>query len=63
MMNETDAQQLNDACTRFDAGERSQALDELLDLAARTKDPWDKAEVLYNEAMFLVEMGRIPEAR
>ena len=63
MMNEADAQQFNYACARFHAGDYSEALDKLLELATRISDPWDSAELLYNEALFLLEMGRVAEAR
>jgi tetratricopeptide (TPR) repeat protein len=63
MMNEVDARRFNDVYSRFDAGDYAQALHGLRELAAGINDPWDKAELLYHEAIFLLEMGKVPEAR
>jgi tetratricopeptide (TPR) repeat protein len=48
---------------KFAAGNESQALQELHDLANRVDDPWDKAWLKYQEIRFLVDMHNAPEAR
>jgi tetratricopeptide (TPR) repeat protein len=63
MLNKIDAQRFDQVRAKYDAGHYAQALEELLDLAGRVTDPWDKAELLYNEAIFLLEMKRIVDAR
>jgi tetratricopeptide (TPR) repeat protein len=63
MMNEIDAQRFNDVRSKYEDGNYSQALEELRELASEIIDPWDKAELLYNEIIFLVVMRKIPEAR
>jgi len=63
MLNEIDTQRFNEVYSRFEAGEYSRALQGLRDLAGGIVDPWDKTELLYHEAMFLLEMRKIAEAR
>ncbi len=63
MLSETDTKRFNRACSKFEAGEYSQALQELRDLAKGILEPMDKAALLYHETLFLEEMSRIPEAR
>ncbi|HEX3378001.1 MAG TPA: hypothetical protein VHS29_14120 [Candidatus Acidoferrales bacterium] len=63
MLNETDNQRFNHAYSKFEAGEDSQALQELRDLAKGIVEPMDKAALHYHETLFLEDMGRIAEAR
>ncbi len=63
MLNKNDAQRFNEVRTKYDAGNYAQALQGLRGLASGIVNPWDKAELLYNEIIFLVAMGEIPEAR
>jgi tetratricopeptide (TPR) repeat protein len=63
MMNEVNARRFNEVYGRFEAGEYSEALQGLRELATGIDDPWDRAELLYHEAIFLLEMGKVPEAR
>jgi tetratricopeptide (TPR) repeat protein len=62
-MNELTLQGLNHAYSKFDAHNFDEALEELRSLAATVSDPWEKAELLYHESMFLLESKRIVEAR
>ena len=63
MMNGIDTQRFNEVQTRFDAGDYEEALGGLRDLARGIDDPWDKAELLYHECLFLIEMDKIQDAR
>lgn len=62
-MNELTLQGLNHAYSKFDAHNFDEALEELRNLAATVSDPWEKAELLYHESMFLLESKKIVEAR
>ncbi len=62
-MNENYAQLFNEVHIKYEEGNYSQALQGLRELASEITDPWDKAELLYNEVIFLVVMQKIPEAR
>lgn len=62
-MNEATLQALNHAYSRFDASNYDDAINEIRNLAARVSDPWEKAELLYHESMFLLEINKIIEAR
>jgi tetratricopeptide (TPR) repeat protein len=54
---------LDEIWRTFAAGNESQALQELHDLANRVDDPWDKAWLKYQEIRLLVEMHDASEAR
>src|SRR5258707_12457865 len=62
-MNDCEIQRFKDMRNEYDSGNYSQALQDLRELASEISDPWDKAELLYNEVIFLVVMGKILEAR
>jgi tetratricopeptide (TPR) repeat protein len=62
-MNEPETQRFNEACRKFEAGNRAEALQELRSLARSLGDPLDKAALLYHEVLFLVDMQEIAEAR
>jgi tetratricopeptide (TPR) repeat protein len=62
-MNELTLQGLNHAYSKFDADEFDDALEEIRRVAAAVTDPWEKAELLYYESMFLLESNRIVDAR
>jgi tetratricopeptide (TPR) repeat protein len=62
-MKELTLQGLNHAYGKFDADNFDDALEELRSLAATVSDPWEKAELLYHESMFLLESNKIVEAR
>jgi tetratricopeptide (TPR) repeat protein len=62
-MNELTLQGLNHAYSKFDADNFDDAVEELRSLAATVSDPWEKAELLYHESMFLLESNKIVEAR
>ncbi|MGA8766109.1 MAG: hypothetical protein WB559_03740, partial [Candidatus Acidiferrales bacterium] len=62
-MNQTETQDLTEAYRKFEAGDHADGLQQLRDLSSRLDDPWDKAALLCHEALFLVEMSQIPEAR
>ncbi len=62
-MNETDTQRFNELYRRFEAGDCAEALQGLRNLAGTVDDPWDKAELLYHETMFLLAMNNVPGAR
>lgn len=62
-MNPTESQRLTDIYQKFEAGDHVDALRQLRELSTRVDDPWEKAALWYHEALFLVEMGQIPEAR
>jgi tetratricopeptide (TPR) repeat protein len=61
-MNNTYAEQFNELYNRFEAGDQGGALQQLRQLTNQVEDPWDKAEFIYHETMFLLEMGEIPQA-
>jgi tetratricopeptide (TPR) repeat protein len=63
MMNKIDAQRFDAVRPKYEDGNYIQALQELRNLAISIIDPWDKAELLYNEILFLVAMDKIVEAR
>jgi tetratricopeptide (TPR) repeat protein len=63
MMNELDNQRFNEAYSHFENGKYAQALQGIRDLASGISDPWEKAELLYHEVIFLLEMHKISEAR
>jgi tetratricopeptide (TPR) repeat protein len=62
-MDELEKQRLDRAYSSYHAEDYESAVQQLRDLAATTTNPWDKAELLYHEAMFLQEMGKVSDAR
>lgn len=62
-MNETETERLNESYRKFAEGDRAEALRELQELAKSITEPWRKSALLYHEALFLVEMERVSEAR
>lgn len=54
---------LDEIWRTFAAGNESQALQEIHDLANRVDDPWDKAWLKYQEIRLLVEIHDASEAR
>lgn len=62
-MKDIETQRFNELYNRFEAGNRGEALQELRQLTDNVDDPWDKAELIYHEIMFLLEMGEIPQAK
>lgn len=54
---------LDEIWRTFAAGNESQALQDLHDLASRVDDPWDKGWLKYQEIRLLVEMHHASEAR
>ena len=62
-MNDTEIERLNESYRKFAEGACVEALQELQELAGEITEPWSKAALLYHQTLFLVEMGRISEAR
>jgi tetratricopeptide (TPR) repeat protein len=62
-MNETETRQFQLLYQDFESGHRVEALRDLRDLARTIAEPWDKAELLYHEALFLLEMGEVRQSR
>lgn len=62
-MNETQTERLNEAYWRFQAGEKAEALTQIRELAREVNDPLEIGLVLYYEALFLLEMKELREAR
>lgn len=62
-MNEIESARLNESYRKFADGDQVEALHELQGLAGAITEPWSKSALLYHETLFLVEMGRISEAR
>jgi tetratricopeptide (TPR) repeat protein len=62
-MNQTESKRLADIYQKFEAGDFFDALQELRELSTKLDDPWEKAALRCYEALFLAEMGRVPEAR
>jgi tetratricopeptide (TPR) repeat protein len=57
------AERFNEACSRFQAGEKAEALTQIRELAQEINDPLDISVVLYYETLFLLEMNELHEAR
>jgi tetratricopeptide (TPR) repeat protein len=62
-MNQTESQSLSDIYQKFEAGDHVDALQQLRELSTKLDDPWEKAALIYHQALFLLEMNRVPEAR
>jgi tetratricopeptide (TPR) repeat protein len=62
-MNETETQRFEEAYRMFEAGNCLEALRDLRALLEMVDDPWDKAEVIYHETLWLVDLNEISEAR
>ena len=62
-MNKTETQRFDEAYRMFEAGNCLEGLRELRDLLEVLDDAWDKAEVTYHEALWLVDLNEISEAR
>jgi hypothetical protein len=54
---------LNEIYHKFGLGRREEALQELRQFSKTLYDPWDKAEFLYHETLWLLEMPDISSAR
>ena len=62
-MNDAQKRFLDDAYRKFEAGNRIEALKELRDLSQSLDDPWDRAELLYHETLWLEKLDAVKEAR
>jgi tetratricopeptide (TPR) repeat protein len=62
-MNHTESQRLAEIYQEFEAGDYVDALQQLRELSTKLDDPWEKAALICYEALFLLEMSRVPEAR
>jgi tetratricopeptide (TPR) repeat protein len=62
-MNQTESQRLTDIYHKFGAGDHADALEQLRELSKELDDPWERAALNDYEALLLVQMGQIPEAR
>lgn len=62
-MNESQTERFNAIYRKLAEGNRAEALRELRELARALDEPWSKTALLYHEALFLLEMARVTEAR
>jgi tetratricopeptide (TPR) repeat protein len=62
-MSDSELQRFQDASTLYSSGRREEAIQELHELARTTLGTADRAGVLYHEVLWLLEVGRISQAR
>jgi hypothetical protein len=62
-MNEIQMERFNEAYWRFQAGQKTEALTQIRELAQEVKDPLDLGSLLYHETFFLLEMNEPQAAR
>jgi tetratricopeptide (TPR) repeat protein len=62
-MNDSDRQYFNHLYEKLEAGPDGEGLQELRDFARRLDDPWEKAELIYHEVLFLLDLDNTWEAR
>jgi tetratricopeptide (TPR) repeat protein len=62
-MNDNDRKHFNRLYERLEAHAEAQTLQEFADFAKALEDPWDQAELIYHQVLFLLDMDNPTEAR
>jgi tetratricopeptide (TPR) repeat protein len=62
-MNSNELSQFDRLYEKFEKGHRESALAELEEFAQLVNDPWERAELGYHKILWLLDLGRLPEAK